>query len=161
MKSVKTKLRINNFFESRIDTKVELRKISEKYHFLIDQWHCIYSLEICIKYNIFYYQWNWFKPTAHLRTISILTQNVCLSFQMYILKYYQCIPKRGRRSNSNPEMYSRFIQRRGGTILSLFFCQIIFNDAHLKEQTHILSQNWNWFKICSHGFIPERVMARQ
>ena len=35
-----------------IDTKVELRKISEKYHFLIDQWHCIYSLEICIKYNI-------------------------------------------------------------------------------------------------------------
>jgi hypothetical protein len=24
-----------------IDTKVELRKISEKYHFLIDQWHCI------------------------------------------------------------------------------------------------------------------------
>ena len=35
-----------------IDTKVELRKISEKYHFLIDQWHCINSLEICIKYNI-------------------------------------------------------------------------------------------------------------
>jgi hypothetical protein len=26
-----------------IDTKVELRKISEKCHFLIDQWHCIYS----------------------------------------------------------------------------------------------------------------------
>ena len=35
-----------------IDTKVELRKISEKYHFLIDQWHCINSIEICIKYNI-------------------------------------------------------------------------------------------------------------
>jgi hypothetical protein len=34
-------------------TRVELRKISEKYHFLIDQWHCIYSLEICIKYNIY------------------------------------------------------------------------------------------------------------
>jgi hypothetical protein len=27
-----------------IDTKVELCKISEKYHFLIDQWHCINSL---------------------------------------------------------------------------------------------------------------------
>ena len=38
-----------------IDTKVELCKISEKYHFLIDQWHCIYSLEICIKYNITLY----------------------------------------------------------------------------------------------------------
>jgi hypothetical protein len=38
-----------------IDTKVELRKISEKYHFLIDQWHCINSLEICIKYNIYLY----------------------------------------------------------------------------------------------------------
>jgi hypothetical protein len=35
-----------------IDTKVELRKISEKYHFLIDQWHCINSLEICIKDDI-------------------------------------------------------------------------------------------------------------
>jgi hypothetical protein len=35
-----------------IDTKMELRKISEKYHFLIDQWYCINSLEICIKYNI-------------------------------------------------------------------------------------------------------------
>ena len=35
-----------------IDTKVELRKISEKYHFLIDQWHYINSLDICIKYNI-------------------------------------------------------------------------------------------------------------
>jgi hypothetical protein len=34
------------------DTKVELRKISEKYHFRIDQWHRINSLEICIKYNI-------------------------------------------------------------------------------------------------------------
>ena len=34
------------------DTKVELCKISEKYHFLIDQWHCINSLEICINYNI-------------------------------------------------------------------------------------------------------------
>jgi hypothetical protein len=38
-----------------IDTKVELRKISEKYHFLIDQWHCFNSLEICIKYNNMYY----------------------------------------------------------------------------------------------------------
>jgi hypothetical protein len=38
-----------------IDTKVELRKISEKYHFIIDQWHCINSLEICIKYNIYIY----------------------------------------------------------------------------------------------------------
>jgi hypothetical protein len=38
-----------------IDTKVELRKISEKYHFLIDQWHCINSLEICIKYTIYLY----------------------------------------------------------------------------------------------------------
>jgi hypothetical protein len=37
-----------------IDTKVELRKISEKYHLLIDQWHCIYSLEICINYNIIF-----------------------------------------------------------------------------------------------------------
>ena len=35
-----------------IDRKVEPRKISEKYHFLIDQWHCMYSLKICIKYNI-------------------------------------------------------------------------------------------------------------
>jgi hypothetical protein len=35
-----------------INTKVKLRNISEKYHFLIDQWHCIYSLEICIKYNM-------------------------------------------------------------------------------------------------------------
>jgi hypothetical protein len=38
-----------------IDTKVELRKISEKYHFLIDKWHCINSLEISIKYNILVY----------------------------------------------------------------------------------------------------------
>ena len=38
-----------------IDTKVELRKISEKCHFIIDQWHCINSLEICIKYNIYIY----------------------------------------------------------------------------------------------------------
>jgi hypothetical protein len=38
-----------------IDTKVELRKISEKYNFLTDQWHCINSLEICIKYTITYY----------------------------------------------------------------------------------------------------------
>jgi hypothetical protein len=38
-----------------IDTKVELRKISEKYHFLIDQCHCFNSLEICIKYNNMYY----------------------------------------------------------------------------------------------------------
>ena len=38
-----------------IDTKVEFRKTSEKYHFLIDQWHCINSLEICIKYNIMLY----------------------------------------------------------------------------------------------------------
>jgi hypothetical protein len=29
-----------------IDTKVELRKISENYNFLIDQWHCINSLQI-------------------------------------------------------------------------------------------------------------------
>jgi hypothetical protein len=42
-----------------IATKVELRKISEKYHFLIDQWHCIYSLEICIKYNIYWYPIHW------------------------------------------------------------------------------------------------------
>ena len=38
-----------------IDTKVELCKISEKYHFVIDQWHCINSLEICIKYNMIIY----------------------------------------------------------------------------------------------------------
>ena len=35
-----------------IDTKVELRKISEQYHFLIDQWHYINSLEIYMEYNI-------------------------------------------------------------------------------------------------------------
>ena len=32
---------------------------------------------------------------------------------------------------------------------------------HLKGQTQILSQNWNWFKIYSHGFIPKWIMARQ
>ena len=32
---------------------------------------------------------------------------------------------------------------------------------HLKGQTQILSQNWNWFNMCSHGFIPKRVMAWQ
>ena len=37
-------------------------------------------------------------------------------------KYYQCIPKRGRRSDFKAEMYSWFIQRRGGTIASPFFC---------------------------------------
>ena len=36
-------------------------------------------------------------------------------------KYYQCIPKRRRRSDFKAEMYSWFIQRRGGTIASLFF----------------------------------------
>jgi hypothetical protein len=38
-----------------IYTKMELRKTSEKYNFLIDQWHCINSLEIRIKYNIHIY----------------------------------------------------------------------------------------------------------
>jgi hypothetical protein len=38
-----------------IDTKVELRKIIEIYHFLIDQWHCINSLDIFIKYSITVY----------------------------------------------------------------------------------------------------------
>jgi hypothetical protein len=33
-----------------IDTKVELRKISEKYHFLIDQCHCIENDKIIIAY---------------------------------------------------------------------------------------------------------------
>jgi hypothetical protein len=37
-------------------------------------------------------------------------------------KYYQCIPKRGRRSDFKAEIYSWFIQRRGGTIASPFFC---------------------------------------
>jgi hypothetical protein len=39
-------------------------------------------------------------------------------------KYYQCIHKiRGSRSDFKTEMYYWFIQRRGGTIASLFFCQ--------------------------------------
>jgi hypothetical protein len=33
-------------------------------------------------------------------------------------KYYQCIPKRGSRSDFKAEMYSWFIQRRGGTFAS-------------------------------------------
>jgi hypothetical protein len=36
-------------------------------------------------------------------------------------KYYQCIPKRRRRSDFKAEMYSWFIHRRGGTIASPFF----------------------------------------
>ena len=38
-------------------------------------------------------------------------------------KYDQCTytKKRGSRSDFNAEMYSWFIQRRGGTIASLFF----------------------------------------
>ena len=32
---------------------------------------------------------------------------------------------------------------------------------HLKEQTHILSQNWIEFNINRHGFIPNCAMARQ
>jgi hypothetical protein len=31
----------------------------------------------------------------------------------------------------------------------------------LKGQTHIFSQNWNWFKICRNGLIPKCAMARQ
>jgi hypothetical protein len=39
-------------------------------------------------------------------------------------KYYQCISKKtGSHSNLKAEMYSWFIQRRGGTIASPFFCQ--------------------------------------
>jgi hypothetical protein len=54
-----------------IDTKVELRKISEKYHFLIDQWHCIYSLEICIKYNIIeYYIWCGFRAISLTKSVT-------------------------------------------------------------------------------------------
>jgi hypothetical protein len=63
-----------------------------------------------------------------------------------VRKYYQCIPKTGRRSNFKPEMYSRFIQRRGGTIVSLFFCQktvIIFLENIISpSQRTSRCRNW-------------------
>jgi hypothetical protein len=44
---------------------------------------------------------------------------------------------------------------------SFLVCIDNIYGLHLKGQTQILSQNWNWFKIYSHGFIPKWIMARQ
>jgi hypothetical protein len=61
-------------------------------------------------------------------------------------KYYQCIPKRGRRSDFKAEMYSWFVQRRGGTIASLFFCQktviLYFENTIGPSQRTSRCRNW-------------------
>ena len=61
-------------------------------------------------------------------------------------KYYQCIPKRGRRSDFKAEMYSWFVQRRGGTIASFFFCQktviLYFENIIGPSQRTSRCRNW-------------------
>lgn len=53
--------------EGVIGIKAELRKISEKYHFLIVQLSCLNSLQICIMYDIHVY------TPQHLKTIQIFS----------------------------------------------------------------------------------------
>ena len=63
-------------------------------------------------------------------------------------KYYQCIPKRGSRSDFKVEMYSWFIQRRGGTIASPFCQRTIFlYFENIISPSQHTSQCRNWVSL--------------
>jgi hypothetical protein len=57
--------------------------------------------------------------------------------------------------------YYLFVSKTGGLMdIGHHFESFTVGNRDLVDR-YILSQNWNWFKIYSHGFMPKWIMARQ